>query len=67
MVPLSAGITFETAHYDQVPTYATLTALGNPPVGGVYAIITDEGYYGVLRVDGRSGLDVVFTYRIYTP
>lgn len=65
--PLPAGVTFETAHYDQVPTYATLTALGNPPVGGVYAIITDEGYYGVLRVDGRSGLDVVFTYRIYTP
>jgi branched-chain amino acid transport system substrate-binding protein len=65
--PLSAGITFETSHYDQVPTYATSTSAGNPPVGGVYAFITDEGYYGVLRVDGRSGLDIVFTYRVYTP
>lgn len=64
---LPAGVTFETAYYDQVPTYATSTSVGNPPVGAVYAIITDEGYYGVLRIDGRSGLDIVFTYRVYTP
>ncbi len=65
--PVVGNQTFEQTHYDQVPTFATSTSIANPPQGAVYAIITDEGQYGFIRIDVRSGSNVTMTYRIYQP
>lgn len=62
------GETFETAHYGQVATFATSTNYGNPQPGNLFAVITEEGYYGFLRIDNRDGANnLTVSYRIYVP
>lgn len=60
-----AGTDYQSAHYDQVAAVATGTSVINPQTGQVFAILTDEGNRGVLRVDNRNGSSVTITYRIY--
>lgn len=63
-----AGETFETSHYGQVASFATGTSYGNPQPGNLFAIITEEGYYGFMRIDNRDGANnLTISYRIYIP
>ncbi|NDJ84462.1 MAG: ABC transporter substrate-binding protein [Chloroflexi bacterium] len=65
--PVPADVTYDSAHYGLVSSYATNTSVANPQPGNTFAIITDEGQYGFIRIDGRNGNVLVLTYRIYTP
>lgn len=65
--PVIGNQTFEQTHYDQVPSFATSSSVSNPPQGASYAVITEEGQYGFIRIDSRSGSNVTLTYRIYAP
>ncbi len=58
---------YATAHYDGAVATATSTVFANPPVGAIIAFRSDDGRYGVIRIDGRSGTQINFTYRIYIP
>ncbi len=60
-----SGVDYQTSHYDQVSGVATNTSAVNPQPGTIFAILTDEGNRGILRVDNRSVATINITYRIY--
>lgn len=59
------GVDYVTSHYDQVAPAAVNTQAVSPQPGTIFAILTDEGNAGILRVDNRNGSQVTITYRIY--
>lgn len=59
--------TFQTAYFGLASGVATLTSYANPPVGSVFAIKTEEGLFGFMQVDARTGGQITITYRVYNP
>ncbi len=67
LIGLFSSDNYATAHYDGAVATATSTVFANPSVGAIIAFRSDDGRYGVIRIDGRSGTQINFTYRIYIP
>ncbi|MBZ0320544.1 MAG: ABC transporter substrate-binding protein [Anaerolineae bacterium] len=67
LIGLFSSDNYATAHYDGAVATATSTVFANPPAGATIAFRSDDGRYGVIRIDGRSGTQINFTYRIYIP
>ena len=62
---MASGQTYDIVHYGQVAGSAVNNAISVSPPGTVFAIITQEGDYGFIRIDSTGGGNVTFTYRIY--
>jgi ABC-type branched-subunit amino acid transport system substrate-binding protein/uncharacterized protein YgiM (DUF1202 family) len=58
---------YSTAHYDGAVASAVTTVFANPLPGAVIAFRSDEGRFGVIRIDARSGTQLTLTYRMYIP
>ncbi|MBI5928886.1 MAG: ABC transporter substrate-binding protein [Chloroflexi bacterium] len=67
LIGLFSTDNYSTAHFDGAVATATSTTFANPPAGATIAFRSDDGRYGVIRIDGRSGSQINFTYRIYIP
>jgi ABC-type branched-subunit amino acid transport system substrate-binding protein len=67
LIGVFVGETYQTAHRDLAATVATSGALNNPQIGAVVAFRSDEGLFGVIRIDNRIGNALTITYRIYNP
>lgn len=58
---------YGTAHYDGAVATAVTTVFANPLPGAVIAFRSDEGRFGVIRIDARNGAQLTITYRLYIP